>query len=94
MVELAASLSEEMPPGQVARTLARLGIQLDRATIRSYSRLPLPPNATLRLFGLPVPVSILRLSSEAGSSVISVLDQTTLSRISPSGATVQKWDQE
>ena len=94
VVELAAALSEQMPPGQVARTLARLGVHLDRATIRSYSRLPLPPITTLRLFGLPVPVSILKLSSDAGSSVLSALGQAGVSRVPLSGTTFQMQDRE
>ncbi len=93
VVELAAALSEQMPPGQVSRTLARLGLLLDRATIRSYARLPLPPIATLRLFGLPVPVSILRLSSDAGSVAVSALDPAALSGVSPSGTMVQQRNQ-
>ena len=63
IVELAAVLAERMPPGQGVRTLDRLGIVLDRATVRAYARLPLPPITTTQLFGMQIPVSILRLSS-------------------------------
>ncbi len=65
IVELAAVLAERMPPGRTAKTLARLGIVLDRATVRSYAGLPLPPITTTYLFGMPVPVSVLYLSSSA-----------------------------
>ena len=65
IVGLAAVLSERMPPGRVARTFERLGIVLDRATIRTYAALPLPPITTAHLFGLPIPVSILHLSSRS-----------------------------
>jgi hypothetical protein len=63
VVELAAVLAERMPPGQAVRTLARLGLALDRATVRAYAALPLPPITTTQLFGIPIPVSILHLSS-------------------------------
>jgi ribosomal protein S27AE len=63
IVELAAVLSERMPPGRTARTLERLGIVLDCATVRSYAGLSLPPITTTQLFGIPVPTSILHLSS-------------------------------
>lgn len=65
IVELAAVLAERMPPGRAAQTLAFLGIVLDRATVRSYAALPLPPITTTYLFGMPVPVSVLHLSSSA-----------------------------
>lgn len=68
IVELAAVLSERMPPGRTAQTLARLGIVLDRATVRSYAGLPLPPITTTQLFGIPVPTSILHLSSSLRSA--------------------------
>ncbi len=61
IVELAAVLAEQMPPGRAARTLERLGIVLDRATVREYARLPLPPITTMNLFGIHVPVSLLQL---------------------------------
>ncbi len=63
VVELAAVLARRMPPGRTAQTLARLGIVLDRATVRSYAALPLPPITTMDLFGIPVPVSLLDLPS-------------------------------
>jgi hypothetical protein len=67
IVELAAVLSERMPPGRTARTLEHLGVVLDRATVRTYSGLPLPPITTTQLFGIPVPTSILHLSSSLHS---------------------------
>ncbi len=93
IVELAAALSERMPPGQVAKTLARLGILLDRATIRGYARLPLPPITTLHLFGLPIPVSVLRLSCGAGASMLSAFGHPGLFRGSGSGASVEQRQQ-
>ncbi len=77
IVELAAVLAEHMPPGRTARTLEHLGIVLDRATIRSYAALPLPPITTTQLFGVTIPVSFLHLSSSgppratAGSGIFS-----------------------
>ncbi len=77
IVELAAVLAERMPPGRTARTLEHLGIVLDRATVRSYASLPLPPITTTELFGVPIPVSFLHLSSSgpsraaAGGGVVS-----------------------
>jgi DNA-directed RNA polymerase subunit RPC12/RpoP len=67
VVELAAVLAERMPAGRASRTLARLGVVLDRATVRTYAALPLPPITTMQLFGIPVPVSVLRLSSSLRS---------------------------
>lgn len=69
IVELAAVLAERMPPGRAAQTLARLGIVLDRATVRAYAGLPLPPITTTQLFGIPVPTSILHLSSSLRSGI-------------------------
>ncbi len=63
IVELAAVLAERLPPGRTAQALERMGIVLDRATIRAYARLPLPPIATMELFGIPIPVSLLQLPS-------------------------------
>jgi len=68
VVELAAVLAERMPPGRTAQTLARLGLVLDRATVRAYADLPLPPITTTQLFGIPVPVSIILLSSSLRSA--------------------------
>ena len=93
VVELAAALSQRMPPGQVARTLRRLGIVLDRATIRGYARLPLPPITTLQLFGLPIPISVLRLSGDEGRSMIA-LGYPALSRLSEPAIPVGLWRQE
>lgn len=67
IVELAAVMSERMPPGRTAKTLRRLGIVLDRATIRAYATLPLPPITTMDLFGMPVPLSLIQL--HAGGSI-------------------------
>jgi len=63
IVELAAVLAERMPPGRTAQTLEHLGIVLDRATVRAYAGLPLPPIMTTHLFGIPIPASILHLSA-------------------------------
>jgi hypothetical protein len=63
IVELAAALAERWPPGRTANTLERLGIVLDRATVRAYARLPLPAITTMDLFGIPIPVSLLQLPS-------------------------------
>ena len=63
IVELAAVLAERLPPGRTAGALERMGIVLDRATIRAYARLPLPPITTMELFGIPIPVSLLQLPS-------------------------------
>jgi hypothetical protein len=73
IVELAAVLSERMPPGQVVRTLGRFGIRLDRATARSYAKMVLPQIMTTRIFGLPIPVSILHLTSLGTATRQSVL---------------------
>lgn len=71
VVELAAVLAERMPPGRAARTLEHLGIVLDRATVRSYAGLPLPPIVTTQLFGIPIPTSILHLSASPRSDAAS-----------------------
>jgi hypothetical protein len=81
IVELAAVLAERMPPGRTAKTLERLGIVLDRATVRSYAALPLPPITTTYLFGMPVPISILQLSSSA--SLRSAAGSATSLRAAP-----------
>jgi len=67
VVDLCRALSETMPCGQVATRLGQMGIRVDRWTVHSYCKAPFSPPPTIDAFGMNIPVSIISLSSLAGS---------------------------
>jgi hypothetical protein len=67
VVDLCRALSITMPYGQVATRLRQMGISVDRWSVRAYCRSPFIPPPTLGAFGMNIPVSLISLSSLAGS---------------------------
>jgi hypothetical protein len=67
VVDLCRSLSVSLPCTRVSSILGRMGVRVDRWSVRNYARLPLPDNPAVDLFGLRIPVSVITLSTLAGS---------------------------
>lgn len=66
VVDLCHSLSASLSSGHVAGLLDRMGVKVDRWSVRSYCNLPILPPPTVDAFGMLLPVSIIALSSLAG----------------------------
>jgi len=66
VVDLCRSFAATMPCSRVSTRLAQMGVIVDRWTVRSYCRAPLPQPPVVPVFGMQVPVSIISLSSFAG----------------------------
>ena len=66
VVDLCRSLSEAMPYSRVSAHLHRMGVLVDRWSIRHYAMTPLPEVSSVDVFGMQIPVSIISLSSLAG----------------------------
>lgn len=67
VVDLCRSLSNVMPYSRASTYTGRLGVHLDRWSVRNYTLMPLPEVSTIDIFGMPIPVSIIALSTFAGS---------------------------
>lgn len=67
VVDLCRAFSTTMPCGLVARRLGQMGITVDRWSVRSYCSLSNAPPPTVAAFGMNVPVSVISLSSLAGT---------------------------
>jgi hypothetical protein len=63
VVDLAIVLSQNHPFHRTERILASLGILVDRGTIRMYSGRAQRPVPATDLLGIPLPISLLRLSN-------------------------------
>lgn len=66
VVDLCRGFSTSLSSGHVATILGRMGVKVDRWSVRSYCNLPLPPPPTMEAFGMTIPVSIIALSALAG----------------------------
>ena len=66
VVDLCRSLSRQISSGKVASLLGRMGVKVDRWSVRAYCNLPLAPPPTVHAFGMDIPVSIITLSALAG----------------------------
>jgi len=67
VVDLCRSFSASMPYARTSSYLARLGVKTDRWSVRHYAMAHVPKMPSLQVFGMTVPVSIITLSSLAGS---------------------------
>jgi hypothetical protein len=56
-----------MPFSQVSTYLGLMGVEVDRWSVRHFSRIPLPDVPALEVFGIQIPVSVISLSTLAGS---------------------------
>lgn len=67
VVDLCRSLSSTMPYSRASTYLERLGVAVDRWSVRHYAQAPLKQIPTMDIFGMKIPVSIVSLSTFAGS---------------------------
>ena len=67
VVDLCRSLAMIMPYSRAATRLGQMGIEIDRGSVRSYCRTPFTSLPVIDAFGMKVPVSIISLSSLAGT---------------------------
>jgi len=67
VVDLCRSLSNVMPYSRASTYAGRLGVHLDRWSARNYAMMRLPEVPSVDIFGMPIPVSIIDLSTIAGS---------------------------
>ena len=68
VVDLCRTLSSAMPFTRVSTYLERMGVVVDRWSVRHYAALPLPVIPSVDVFGMKIPVSIISLSTFAGTS--------------------------
>jgi hypothetical protein len=66
VVDLCQTLAMSLYSGHVAEVLDRMGVKVDRWSVRSYSNLPIAPPPTVAVFGMNIPLSIVALSSLNG----------------------------
>jgi hypothetical protein len=68
VIDIFLSLSATMPPSRAARVIDTLGIVVDRTTWRNYVGLPFADIPVVDVFGMRLPLSIVRLSDIAVQS--------------------------
>jgi len=68
VVDLCRTLSSSMPCSRVSTYLERMGVIVDRWSVRNYAALPLPAIPSVDVFGMKIPVSIISISTFAGTS--------------------------
>jgi len=62
---ISARLFQHHNPAGMAMLLEKMGIKVDRWSVRSYNHLSIPPPQTVAAFGMRIPVSIITLSALA-----------------------------
>ena len=67
VVDLCRSLSTKMPYSRVSTYVGRMGVQVDRWSVRHYARSALQEVPSEEVFGMQIPVSIIALSLIGGS---------------------------
>ncbi|MDD1687554.1 hypothetical protein [Methanoregula sp.] len=68
VVDLCRSFSRTMPYSRAATYLQRMGVMVDRWSVRQYAMISLPDKPTMEVFGMQIPLSIITLSTLAGSA--------------------------
>ncbi|AGB01706.1 hypothetical protein [Methanoregula formicica] len=68
VVDLCRTLSSNIPFTRASVYLERMGVIVDRWSVRHYSGLALPVIPSVDVFGMKIPVSIISLSTFAGTS--------------------------
>jgi hypothetical protein len=68
VVDLCRTLSSGMPCTRASAYLERMGVIVDRWSVRHYTGLALPSIPSVDVFGMKIPVSIISLSTFAGTS--------------------------
>lgn len=67
VVDLCRSLSLVMPFTRTSSYLKQMGVVVDRWSVRHYAQSSLPQCPSMDLFGMKIPVSIISLSTLAGT---------------------------
>ncbi|MFA6333446.1 MAG: hypothetical protein WCX22_10870 [Methanoregula sp.] len=67
VVDLCRALSSTMSYSRASTYLLRMGVVVDRWSVRQYAQMSLPAVQTMDAFGMQIPVSIIALSTLAGS---------------------------
>jgi hypothetical protein len=65
VIDIFSSLSATMPPSRAARIIDNLGIVVDRTTWKYYTGRALPEIPVVDVFGMRLPLSVVRLSDIA-----------------------------
>ncbi|HEX3001101.1 MAG TPA: hypothetical protein VHN82_01830 [Methanoregula sp.] len=68
VVDLCRTLSSTMPFSRASTYLERMGVIVDRWSVRNYAALPVPAIPSVDVFAMKIPVSIISLSTFAGTS--------------------------
>jgi hypothetical protein len=68
VLDIFSSLSATMPPSRAARVIDAMGIVVNRTTWRYYTGRPFPEIPVLEVFGMRLPLSVVRLSDIAVQS--------------------------
>jgi hypothetical protein len=71
IVDLCRSLSEIMPHSRASRYMRKMGVSVDRWSVRNYALMPLPEVPSVEVCGMQIPVSIVALSSLAATPPLS-----------------------
>lgn len=67
VVDLCCAFSSIMPFNRTSQYLDRMGVVVDRWSVRHYAHIPREDLRTIDVFGMKLPVSIIYLSTLAGS---------------------------
>lgn len=67
VVDLCRSFSAVMPYSRVSTRLSRMDVVVDRWSVRHYATMPLPEVPAMEVFGMQIPISIVSLSTFAGT---------------------------
>jgi hypothetical protein len=68
VIDIFSSLSATMPPSRAARVIDTMGIIVNRTTWRYYIGRPFPEIPVMDVFGMRLPLSVVRLSDIAVQS--------------------------
>jgi len=63
VIDLCTTISQSVPFNRTAKVLEVIGVVVDRGSIRNFSHRSLPNVATVDVFGMRIPFSVLSLSS-------------------------------
>jgi predicted nucleic-acid-binding Zn-ribbon protein len=68
LIDLCKTFAKTIPFSRTATSLSRLGIAIDRSSVRNYARTDFGEITTADIFNIQLPFSIIRLSSLAASA--------------------------
>lgn len=92
VVDLCRTFSSIMPFNRTSRYLDQMGVVVDRWSVRHYVHLPLRELRTIEVFDMKLPVSIIYLSTLAGSlPVTGSLDRESILEVCNYPSELQKY---